>query len=426
MAQFSRKERLIASILSSTPKIKGVIKKLYIRVNSIIYRKNYKYKINHNQIKEIHIIDPLAPQNETFFGYYDKSPENCKGDVIFNESTTSTSKKPTSNKEIWIKSIDLKTHNVEIAGDSFCYNWQQGSRAQWINDEFLVYNIFEQGKYKARVVNQKTHKIQQTYDFPIQDGFKMQYYLSINYERIMALRPDYGYRNKPLLTKSKLQTTHIDGIWMVDYKTGSSQLILNLDTIKAVSPKGIFNNSLHKVNHIMIAPSGEQFIFTHRWYEGKVRHDRLMIYDFKSLKVIADEDMVSHMCWVNDNTLFGYLRHNSKNGFYFIDLNTMCFTPCDALNKLESGDGHPSCHGDWIVIDSYPDKSRLQHLYLYNLKSNNIYHLLEVHQKVKYQGECRCDLHPRFSSKGNRIYFDTVYTGNRRLAYINIDLSTLS
>lgn len=426
MARFTQKERFLASFLSSFPKLKGKIKVLYIRVNSIIYRKNYKQRLHISQIKKINLIEPLSPSNETFFGYYDKSPENKIGDVIFNETTAPTSKNPTSNKEIWIKIVNLISHNIEIAGDSFSYNWQQGCRAQWINDDLLIYNIFDQRRYKAIVVNPRTHNVHRTYDYPIQDGYKMQYYLSINYERIMALRPDYGYRNNPLLTETELRSTNNDGIWKVDYQTGAALLILDLNTITAISPKSIFATSLHKVNHIMISPNGEQFIFIHRWYEGKIRHDRLMLYDFKTLRVIADENMVSHMCWINDHTLFGYLRHDAKDGFFFIDIHSMTFTPCNALNKLGNGDGHPSCHDEWIVVDTYPDKSRMQHLFLYNFKTNKIYQILEVYQNVKFQGESRCDLHPRFSPHGNRIYFDTVYTGKRRLAFIDIDLSKLS
>lgn len=138
------------------------------------------------------------------------------------------------------------------------------------------------------------------------------------------------------------------------------------------------------------------------------------------MKVLADDKMVSHMCWIDPNTVFGFLRHEGKDGFYYIDINTGEYRECAALTSLGNGDGHPSCHGEWITVDTYPDKSRMQHLYLYNRNTDKIYNLLEVFQGIKYQGESRCDLHPRFSPDGRRIYFDTVYEGSRRLAYIDI------
>ena len=90
------------------------------------------------------------------------------------------------------------------------------------------------------------------------------------------------------------------------------------------------------------------------------------------------------------------------------------------MTNLGTGDGHPSCHGDWIVFDSYPDKSRMQHLFLYNRKSDKIIPLLELFHSVRYSGECRCDLHPRFSEDDKYISFDTVYTGKRTQCYIDI------
>lgn len=126
------------------------------------------------------------------------------------------------------------------------------------------------------------------------------------------------------------------------------------------------------------------------------------------------------MCWINSDKVFGYLRHYGKDGFYFIDTNTNEFTECTTLSNLRSGDGHPSYNKGRIVIDTYPDKSRMQHLYLYDIEENKVFDILELFQNVKYQGESRCDLHPRFSSDGTRIYFDTVYSGKRTLSYIDI------
>lgn len=307
---------------------------------------------------------------------------------------------------------------------SFSYTWQQGCRAQWVSDRRLVYNFFEDGKYKCGLFDITKSKLMDIYDYPVQDSYLEQYYLSINYARIMNLRPDYGYRNLPLLSDSQIKDLKSDGIWKVDFATGSGSLILTLKEICDIEPKKTFNNALHKVNHVMIAPDGKGFIFIHRWYIGLRRYDRLIYSDFKSLKVLSAEDMVSHMCWIDSDTVFGYLRHNGENGFYFIKLSTCEFSVCTALTNLGNGDGHPSSWGDWIVVDTYPDKSRLQHLYLYNRFTEQVIPVIELFQGIKYQGESRCDLHPRFSPDGDRVYFDTVYNGSRRLAYIDVSSIT--
>lgn len=419
MAQFSRKERLIASILSATPRLKGFIKKVYVTVNYVIHKKGYKNLVL-IQNKTINLIEPLTLGDETFFGYYDKSPENKDGIVIFNETTVNTKRKPTTNKPLCICALDINTNDVKPVGLSFSYTWQQGCRAQWVSKKRLVYNFFEDGKYKCGLFDITESNLVEIYDYPVQDSYFEDYYLSINYARIMNLRPDYGYRNLPLLSDTDMRELNNDGIWMVDFASGTGTLIVSLKDIFNFEPQLTFKNALHKVNHVMISPDGKGFMFIHRWYAGLRRYDRLMFYDFKSLKVLASEDMVSHMCWIDSNTIFGYLRHDGKDGFYFINIKTGNYTSCNKLTNLGNGDGHPSSWGNWIVVDTYPDKSRMQHLYLYNKVTEHIVPVVEVFQGIKYQGESRCDLHPRFSPDGKKVYFDTVYDGKRRLAFIDI------
>lgn len=418
MAQFSAKERLVARLLSSTPMLKKWIKKSYIRINSIIYHKNYKSQILIDSIPVINLIAPINPDNETFFGYYDKSPENDDGMIIYNESQRLTCKEPSPIIPMYISAV--KREDIINISSTLCYNWQQGCRAQWINSNKICYNYFDGEGYKCVVHDIKNKDNNRVYKYPVQDSFGESYFLSINYCRVMRLRPDYGYRNLPELNDEELKCVDNDGVIKIDYDSGDSQLVVSFSELIKISPKETFEDAFHKVNHVMISPDGKKFIFIHRWYEKGRRHDRLLLSDFGSLKILSDDDMVSHMCWINDSELFGYLRHDGIDGFYFIDIDDMRFTPCDALNVLKNGDGHPSCHGEWIVVDTYPDKSRMQHLYLYNRQTSEVHHLLEVYQSVKFYSESRCDLHPRFSSDGSRIYFDTVFTGKRRLAYIDI------
>lgn len=42
MAQFSSRERLIASVLSATPRLKILIKKVYVSLNFVLHRKGYR------------------------------------------------------------------------------------------------------------------------------------------------------------------------------------------------------------------------------------------------------------------------------------------------------------------------------------------------------------------------------------------------
>lgn len=424
MAQFSRKERVIASVLSSSPRLKALVKKVYITLSYCLHRKGYKSLVL-NINRSIQLIEPENPDDETFFGYYDKSPENNNGLIIFNETSLKTYKKPSTNQPLWIKVSD-SFGNVLPVDHTFCYTWQQGCRAQWVSDHKLIYNIFDEKSkcYKSALYNCISREVEKLFAYPVQDSYEEVYFLSINYARIMNLRPDYGYRNLPLLSDDDMNCLDNDGIWKVDFNTGHSDLVVSLKELTELDPKPTFKGARHKVNHVMISPDGKGFIFIHRWYVGLRRFDRLVYSDFNTLNVLAAEDMVSHMCWIDNDTVFGYLRLNGTNGFYYIDINSGAVKPCETLTDFGNGDGHPSAWGDWIVIDTYPDKSRLQHLFLYNRKQDKVYPIVEVFQAVKYQGESRCDMHPRFSPDGRKVYFDTVFTGRRRLACIDVSSIT--
>ncbi len=425
MAQFSKNERLIASALSATPALKAFIKKGYVSINYIIHRKRYRSLVL-NLKREINLIEPINKKNETFFGYYDKSPDNDKGLVLFNETEASTSKKPTSNRPIWINTINLKTKISSAIADSFSYNWQQGCRAQWISDEKIIFNHFNSTtrRFEAAVYSIKKKEITKSFAFPVQDAYKDQYFLSINYRRIMRLRPDYGYRNLPLPDDEEMRNLDYDGIWKVDFNSDASDLIVSLKDVVDLQPASNFDSSFHKLNHVMISPNGENFIFIHRWYDKGKRFDRLILFQEGYLRILANEGMVSHMCWINDSILFGFFRHKGVAGFYFININSGEIKSCQGLNSLNNGDGHPTVYKEWIAVDSYPDKSRMQHLTLYNYKTKDLIPILEVFQPLKYQAETRCDMHPRFSQDGKYIFFDTVFTGKRRLAYIDVSSLT--
>ncbi len=292
----------------------------------------------------------------------------------------------------------------------------------WLNDDKLIYNSYSQESnlYLAHIYSvQKESKIA-SFDYPVQASYKDEFYLSINYRRLLHMRPDYGYRCNSKINNEEIDELKTDGIWITDIQSAKTKMLHPLADILKTKPKDIFQKCKHNVNHLMIDPPGSGFIFIHRYYLGERRFDRLMYSNFKTLKVILDEEYVSHCHWITNEKIIGYVRAGNKNGYNILNINTGEVVNCETLNQLEYGDGHPSCYKQWVAFDSYPDKSRMQTLSLYNIKTNELIKLLEVYQSPKYKGETRCDLHPRFSSNGMFISFDAVFQGKRRHYYINV------
>lgn len=420
MAKFSTKERMIASLLSSFPTLKRAVKWLYVNLNAVVYKKNYHEMVHASCSSAIKQVAANTNKGETFFGYYDK-PCCINDNILFHRTTSLPTKQvPSSSASIDIVVKTNKGEEVKV-DSTVSYNWQQGARAQWLDGDKIIYNCVIGDHYGAKVYSLNERKVVNQFDAPVQDAYETDYFLSINYRRIMNLRADYGYRNFAPLSDTEMNNLEQDGIFKVVYGSKEVQKVHSLKEIVELNPKPVFAECHHVVNHVMISPNGRGFIFIHRYYQGKRRFDRLIHSDFKKMKVLADDKMVSHCCWVNDNTIIGYLRHNGKDGFYSCNVDNGNVAFCEEMSELGLGDGHPSCYGKLIVFDTYPDKSRMQHLFLYDSNDNTVTRLLEVYQSTAYMNECRCDLHPRFSDDGRKIFFDTVYSGKRQLCFIEID-----
>ena len=174
----------------------------------------------------------------------------------------------------------------------------------------------------------------------------------------------------------------------------------------------------------MISPDGKKNMFLHRWYipSGK-RFDRLMIADKngQNLKILADEEMVSHCCWYRNNSIIGFFHHSSHgNSFYKIDIETSSISLLS--EKLKGlGDGHPTVVNNKMVFDSYPDRSRIKKLYIYNLEEDTLKEIGEFVEPMKYFGETRCDLHPKWNYEGSKIFIDSVHSRKRMLYELEIE-----
>jgi Tol biopolymer transport system component len=229
----------------------------------------------------------------------------------------------------------------------------------------------------------------------------------------------------PILSKQELFEEANDGIWRIDFQTGKSKLLISLSEISRVGSDGKSKDAIHKVNHLIISPSGDQFIFIHRYYIGQRRFDQLMLADSSTgdFKLLSNFGMVSHCFWLDDKTIFGYLRGpGNKDAYWIIDVNNNKYTHIVAGKLDKYGDGHPHVNGDWFVTDTYPDKSRMQNLILVNIGKNEIMEAGEFFHGFKYKGETRCDLHPRFSPDGRSIFFDSVFSGKRKLYKMEVSL----
>jgi len=418
MVQFNSLEKSAAHFLSDMPNLKRYLKWVYQFLSYVVYRKQYQYRCEY----PVQIVCDI--DDESFFGYYDKSPD-CMGGAftIFHTTSLSTREKPSPIVPVCINLKNNYSGQVVRIEASYAYNWQQGSKLQWLNDRKFIFNYFDKDdkSYKAYIYDVSGVMVSEL-ESAVYDVFSDEYALTLSFERLNILRPDYGYRCHD--TSNFLFDNSLDGIFYFDLRNNQRHLLLDFDTLINLRLLPSMIGANHKVNHIMISPDGERFMFIHRWIakNGK-RYDRLIVSnkagDF--LKIIADDEMVSHCCWYGNNTIIAYMRQDSYgDSFYRINIEDGTVSLLSKKIRFH-GDGHPSVHGTRMIFDSYPDRSRMKYLYLYDIENDDLYELGEFFESLDFFEETRCDLHPKWGDAGSSVFIDSVHSGKRKLYKIQLE-----
>ncbi|WP_175990103.1 hypothetical protein [Bacillus sp. Marseille-Q1617] len=405
-------EKTIAKKLDSNPHLKNIVKNMYQRLIYIKYKKSRAYELNNN-------IDISAAniEKEFFYGYYDKSPW-LNENILYHEVINNSSK---VNLVLW----ETANKKKKIIGNSNAWNFQQGSMLQWIEEDKIIFNDIVEDKLVAKVISPEGI-ILNVLDYPIQAlNPNGKNYLSINYKRLFDCKTEYGYENH-LINFSGEMELEKDGIWMVDIDTGKSSLIIDLHTLIKHDSRVEMQKAEHLINHIMYSPKGDKIIFMHRWIGPKGKFSRLYLYDLdsKKLKILFDDRMVSHCCWLDNNNIILWARKIEIGDRYYIYNVNKGDIGVIGEGELDSfGDGHPSISPNkkWLLTDTYPDKSRHRKLLLYNLENKELFNIGSFFSPWKYNGKRRCDLHPRWSPDGKKISIDSTHEGMRK-SYI-LDLS---
>lgn len=396
----------VTSFIKKNPKLKRRLKYLYYFLNYHLSPKKPKAICNYNY--------KTVEEGDTFFGYYDKSPLNKTEEYLIYQSYQEE-----NPESVNLMLTELKSGEVNRVAKSTAFNWQQGTKLQWLSDDVFIYNqIDENGKLISESYNIKT-KAKSKYSYPIYDCYNDEFALSLSFQRLTQVGSHYGYsalKGK----KSDLFDYANDGLFYLDLKSNKLKLLVSFAKIQT-----FFDHDLRKyrqkINHIMISPDGVKCIFIYRYFLEGERIDNLFSYNLKTdeLKLLIKEEMVSHLNWLNDITLVGYFSCKNEKNYYYLDTETEKIS--QVSDKLAGfPDGHPVIINDDLYFDTYPDKQRVQHLYKFNIKNNDLKEVASFISPLKYFEENRCDLHPKRCFTDNYLFLDTTYKGHRSLVQIDL------
>ena len=405
-------ENGLNSILLKSPVIKKLIKRTY---QFSMYAISPKIKSEGDIVR-------ISPKDgmEYFFGYYDKSPWDATDRYMLCMRAKNTYKSVAPKEEAEILLFDTQDNNsYKIIATTKTWNVQQGCMLQWLGPDYserVIYNDFRDGKYCSVILDIKTNE-EKVISMPVysvsSDG---RFALTLDFSRLHRLRKEYGYSNIEEITKNE-KCPDKPCIWHVSLESGESKPLLKYTDLENFEPRQEMKDAEHKVNHIMLSPSGGRFMVLHRWLDGSNKYSRLitMNSDGSDLYNLSDDDMVSHCYWKSDEEILAYLRkQEGGNGYYLMKDKTLEYKK---LWTELSSDGHPSYSpdGSFVVTDTYPDRKRIASLYCIKTKNNEIKKLARVFAPFRYDNDVRCDLHPRWSRKGDKVCFDSVFEGRRGL-----------
>lgn len=403
-------EGQINNILNRMPVVKKVIKRIY---QLGMYAITPKLK-SEGDITRISPVDGM----EYFFGYYDKSPWDATDRYMLCLRAKDTYSSVAPNEPAEIILFDTKGNNsYRILGETRTWNVQQGCMLQWLGPDFgsrIIYNDFRDGKYCSIIldINTGEEKVIPAPVYSVANNGK--FALSLDFSRLHRLRPGYGYSNLPDKYKEE-KCPDQPCIWHVDLETGDVKPLMCYKDFVNFEPRSNMENAEHKVNHIMLNPSGNRFMVLHRWLNGSKKYTRLVTVnnDGTELFNLNDDNMTSHCFWKNDEEIIAYAHKKTEgNGYYLMrDRTTEYIKKWPELSM----DGHPSYSpdGKMVVTDTYPDRARVASIFV--IKETKIDKVARVFAPFKYDNDVRCDLHPRWSRAGNKICFDSVFEGSRNI-----------
>ena len=417
-------EQKINYTLNKAPVLKKGIKRLYQRT---MYTLSPKIKSE----GDITRVSPDDPDHEYFFGYYDKSPWDITDRYMLCMKTNNTWSDVSPKEKADILLIDTTLPEVDKnrarkIAETNSWNVQQACMLQWLGPDFssrILFNDYRDGKYVA-VIKEVESGEERVIDAPVytvsSDG---RFALTLDFSRLYNLRPGYGYYNVPEKTKD-MALPDATAVWKIDLESGEVTDLLKYKDFAMFQPRPEMQEegTIHKVNHLMLSPSGKRCMVLYRWIVGQRKYTRLVTFDTdgSDMYVLSDDDMVSHCFWKDENQILAF--ENKKDGgpgYYLMTDKTQEYKH---LWPNISADGHPSYSPDkkFIITDSYPNRSRMQTLTLLREKVDTGRTIARVFSPFKYDNDTRCDLHPRWNREGTKICFDSVFEGHRGMYEVDV------
>jgi len=411
-------ELIIYNSVKNNPRLKRKIRDVYQRVCDFlpIQRTRSAYEIEGRE--------------NFFFGFHDKCPWSADNQRLLAHHFNLPLRMPQPNDFIEVGYFSGKNYkDFTVLGKTCAWNWHQGSQLQWLGSSpNIIFNDFDGKDHVSRIVD-KNGKLIKTLSLPIAavnpEGTKA---LSYNFARLRGSPHGYGYVNGQDPEKENLIPSK-SGLYLIDIASEKTNLIFTVNDMAKIKPEPSMADSFHYFTHCQFSPSGERFLFFHRWTKNdNEQWTRMISCDFKggNIFMFPADGMISHVAWRDSQNVLAYARTKQYGDHYYLFRDKSEEFSIIGQESFNS-DGHPqfSRDGQWILTDTYPDRFRIRYLILYNVQNKKRYNLAKLFSPrefvgTKFEDILMCDLHPRWNRDSTMVCFDSAHTGRRALCTINL------
>jgi hypothetical protein len=408
-------ETIVYRIVAPTPWLKLLIRNIYQNIFDLLplkkdfFNSTYDYKENY------------------FFGFHDVNPFSLDNTKLLSNHLNFDLRMPVQGEELEVGYFEINNGELgefHLLDVTYAWNYHKGCRLQWLPEGTVIYNTAIEGKLVSKIVDIANNKNNRIINFPIDTVFPdKELATSFSYERLEKCMPGYGYpyADSGFISQPIPEQT---GLFLIDLKKNKSQLLVSIaDLVKDLNiAEYVSGEYMHYVTHSEFSKDGQYVSFLHRWVGKDIRKrwTRVIIYDLStsSFFVLPTKLSGSHYVWNDKNQLLLSCTYKNRPAHILFNVPNIDQYQVIAGEKLNS-DGHQSfIDSDSFITDTYPDKYRMVNLYKVAIGTNEVERLAYLYSPQKYQTKdshkhIACDVHPRVSSNGKYVCFDSPRTGKR-------------
>jgi len=358
-----------------------------------------------------------------WFGYYDKRQFDPTSRYVLGMEVDFEHRSPRPDDVIKVGMVDLADGDrwIEL-GESRAWCWQQGCMLQWRpgSSSEVLWNDRQDNRYVCHILDVKSGR-RRTVPHPVYAvSPNGRWAVAPDFRRLGDTRPGYGYCGIPDPNRDAPAPKDA-GVWRIDLETGRQDLLVSLaDMPKLPCPHGDITRAKHWFNHLLISPDGARVEFLNRWKapEAKGHTTRMLTVaaDGSDLRIVDDNGVTSHFIWRDPQHILAWSLYEKPGGFFVFEDRTggrveRVFTAADGHCTYLPGN-------QWILCDTYPDARRKQNVYVYHVATRRQIFLGHFLSPKEYNGEWRCDTHPRFNPQGSYVTIDSPHTGQGRQLHL--------